>query len=496
MAKWGKRLFCIAFSFMFSFMVIGYAALTDTLMVSGTTNLTEPNALYIVKIEAVGSNGNATAGDYTEVFPTNVSSTISVGKYNRNTPNTITYKITVKNNTRYKYSYVGIEYEKNANNNSYLDTKNYLTIETNDTQNGSGGTFNTSDYVEPGETKVFYAKYTMGSSLYSNSNTSKKSFTTFVNYKFRIHVDALGDIAAERIIKKFGEILNTQSTYQDLITHIDDKYVNQGWQSNYIGNVVGSSSADTATIERLFGDELVLTVDGQEVRVTVMIKRTDVDDNANTGDKYTAVNGNNSHTEEGCEMTLYITTNDLDKVIDAGEYSGNRNMADVYIAVFTCDKKADGTYTDWYHIGGIYEGIAPIVAYDGSTDSTGSFITDDWKPLKTTYQVTGNYSYTINEGNGRDDGREDIRDIMAAKDTAAVTEFNRLFALAKEASAYIDANFDYFNQDVFQEHIVKLRNYIKEAEAMTVNNNTRRVEIIQIMQKLENATYPFLSYLQ
>jgi hypothetical protein len=194
-------------------------------------------------------------------------------------------------------------------------------------------------------------------------------------------------------------------------------------------------------------------------------------------------------------MTLYITTNDLDKKIEAGEYSGARDWADVYVAVFTCDKKSDGSYSDWYHIGGIYDGIAPMVSYDGSTNGTGSFITDDWTPLQTTYQVTGSYSYTVRAGDGRNDGREDIRDIMAAKDTAANNEFNRLLAEAKEALAYIDANEDYFQHEVFQEHIAKLRAYVADAERVTVNNNTRRVELIQHMQKLENGTYPFLEYI-
>jgi outer membrane protein TolC len=68
-------------------------------------------------------------------------------------------------------------------------------------------------------------------------------------------------------------------------------------------------------------------------------------------------------------------------------------------------------------------------------------------------------------------------------------------AEAKEALAYIDANEDYFQHEVFQEHIAKLRAYVADAERITVNNNTRRVELIQHMQKLENGTYPFLEYI-
>jgi hypothetical protein len=365
-----------------------------------------------------------------------------------------------------------------------------LKIATRDTQNSADGSFNTSDTVDPWTEKTFYAVYSTTSAL------TNKTFKTFVNYEFGIHVDSLGAMASERIIKKFGEILNTESTYEYLIEHIDDKYVNQGWQSNYIGNVVGATSNDTVVIERLFGDELVLTIEGVEVSVTVMIKRTNVDDNTNTGDSYTAVNGNNRHTENGCEMTLYITTNDLDKKIEAGEYSGASDWADVYVAVFTCDKKSDGSYSDWYHVGGIYDGIAPMVSYDGSTNGTGSFITDDWTPLRKTYKVTERYSYTISTNDGRNDGVEDIREIMAIFDQTAITEYRTLLNEAELAISYIDSHKDYFADEVFTEYIEVLHAVTAEAKAMTVTNQTKRVWLIKILQKLENAVYPFYYYIK
>lgn len=487
MARWSKRLFCIAFSFMFSFLAIGYAQLTNPMYVTGLANVKEPEMLYIKSIEVVSEGGSMTAEGEEIMLPTNIQNKMYVGRYRSS--NRVIYKITVKNNTRYKYVYQGIKYDATAADNSYLQN-GYLKIATRDTQNGSDGSFNTSDTVDPWSERTFYAVYS------TTSRLTYKEFSAFVNYQFGIHVDSLGAMAAERIIRKFGEILNTESTYQDLITHIDDKYVNQGWQSNYIGNVVGAYSNDTIVIERLFGDELYLTIEGTEVSVTVMIKRTDVDDNPNTGDNFTAVNGNNSYTGNGCEMTLYITTNDLDKKIESGEYAGASDWADVYVAVFTCDKNSDGTYSDWYHVGGIYDGIAPMVSYDGSTNGTGSFITDDWTPLQKTYKVTERYSYTINTSDGRNDNVEDIREIMAIVDQAAITEYRTLLAEADEAIAYINANSDYFADPVFTEHIERLHAITAEAKAMNVTNQTKRVWLIQILQKLENAVYPFYYYIK
>ena len=53
MARWSKRLFCIAFSFMFSFLAIGYAQLTNPMYVTGLANVKEPEMLYIKSIEVV-----------------------------------------------------------------------------------------------------------------------------------------------------------------------------------------------------------------------------------------------------------------------------------------------------------------------------------------------------------------------------------------------------------------------------------------------------------
>ena len=91
------------------------------------------------------TSSNAKAGDYSFFEPTNVIAAFS--RTSRWRSGSVTYKITVLNNTNYKYTYAGIDYVRNAsgyNGNSYIS--NGITITTKDNQNDSSATFNTNDF--------------------------------------------------------------------------------------------------------------------------------------------------------------------------------------------------------------------------------------------------------------------------------------------------------------------------------------------------------------
>ena len=91
--------------------------------------------------------------------------------------------------------------------------------------------------VAPGETLEFTVTYTVGTSR--NQNTDWK---TLINFQFGINVD--GEREALAVVEdKFLNILNTATTYGQLIDALDNKFDGrQEWTSNYIGNVTGSSS--------------------------------------------------------------------------------------------------------------------------------------------------------------------------------------------------------------------------------------------------------------
>lgn len=386
--SWVKILFCILLSLMLAFVSVGYAAMTDRLSITGAATYAPLEGIYITNVEYVtASNASTSSYSYLE-HTTTADATM---RRTRST-GTVTYKITVTNNTDFKYSYVGLSY--NASESGYtgnqLIANGRITITTKDNENDSSATFNTSDYIEPRTTRVFYVTYRLASTVSRNTD-----YKTLVHYKFGRHVET-SDEAADAVLVQFNNILNDTTEggpYQTLISKIDDKYDGTYWKANFIGNVVGAHNEDTETINAIFGDSLNLTVDGNLSDVTVLIKRENIDGNEDTGDDYTATYGNATTSGYGCEMTIYMTTESL---------TSSGTQVTVYAAVYTCDNN-DGELGPWRMIGDIYKGEALVVGYTGNTTSanSGSFSTDDWYADPGMYTVKmgkGSYSYTVADG--------------------------------------------------------------------------------------------------
>ena len=491
MKKCVKALVSIVLSLAVCFICTGYAKLTDSLTITGTVDVAAPQKLYITSVEVVPSSSSGGKGGDTgnSPFPTTlVNSTINTGNKGSGgswwnptvaeSYTTVTYKITVFNNTPYKYSYVGLEYtsgEASHNNAIGTSSNSNIRITTKDNAGDSSSTFNTSDSVEPGKERVFYATYRV-----NNNNLTNTSVNTLVNYKFGVHIDSVGDAAADKVIKQLGVILNNASTYQTLIDKIDDKYDGSNdWTSNFIGNVWNATSLgyseDTETINTLFGaNNLKIYVDGEEVDVTLLIKREDVDGNQNTGDSFTATKNGRSYSAKGCEMTIYVTSGDLQM--------GSKPT--VYAATYTCNKNADGTLGEWYLLGERYEGTAQIVGYMGGTSNGGSFDTGTWRSVSKTYAPADNYGYNIA-------ANQTIQTIIQAKDSNAVTKLQNLLNSANKVlteSGYAG------------EAVVNLQEAVDRAarvcsSGITVNKNATRAQLIPVMKDVEHNLQPFEEWL-
>lgn len=507
----------------FVFINVGYAQVADALSVTGSMQYKfEFEGILISSVELDSDSVNGiTAGDYEEVFPTNLKNTVTLTDNNAS----VTYKITFTNiSSRYTYTYKGIQcdtsldsfdngyYSKTAANNKFI-----VSLVKED-----GKTFAEGTSIKPGEEIVLYATYTFNRNMQKN-----REFSFFLNYKFGVHVSSMGEMAVEKTLSAFIEALNTPEEYGELILHIDDKFAGEPWQANYIGNVsqAGSGTAseqakqDAAVVEGLIGSGLTLTIDGVTKNVTVLIKRENLDGNPKTGDAYKAEqieqqknnngtwwNPNDDFYEDvvvattygsGCEMAIYMTPNNLNKKIEAGEYAGDAGWAEVFVAISTCTNNgsigSDGTTvltSDWYQIGDIYEGIANIVTYEGG-NGNGSFVTDNWKSIHKTYKVTENYSYTIEAGQSIGT----ITQYKIKNDPQAKIEFERLRNLANKAIAHIDANSDYFKIIEYAKPIETLRKVATEANKMIVDDDTTRSSLIPILRELENAVYPFQSFI-
>jgi len=393
MKSWMKASICIGLSLMFCFMSIGYAALTDTLSISGKAEIDIPYGLFIIDVQ---TKSESRVDHHTEShlqYTTTLDSLIDRSS-GSSTTGTVTYQITVLNNTKLKYSYRGLYYQTGLSeyngNGTYQERVGRYTY-TYEYINSPGSrklnvvpSFPNGQTVEPGESLVFEVTYSVGSGM--NASTD---WRTLINFQFGINVDRAED-AIDIVENKFLDILNTDSTYQYLIDVIDNKFDGRDWTSNYIGNVKGSTSDDSMAVNTLFAGQLQITVGNEQMDATVMIKHENIDGNENTGDDYTAYYGNQSYSGYGCEMTLYLTIDPLAKE-DMGEY------VPVYAVIFSCEKGADGKPAgDWYRIGDTYYGEADVVDYDGGTDGNGgSFVTDRWRSRAQTYQVVEGYDYNI-----------------------------------------------------------------------------------------------------
>lgn len=469
MTKWIKAIICTGLSLMFCLMNVGYAAISDTLSVSGNAKVEIPYGLFIINVESNASNVDHHSAEYLQ-YTTTLDSLID---RNRSTSGTVKYTITILNNTRLTYSYRDIYYQTNLsgyNGNGTYQERSGRYYYTYEYINSAGSkklnvttNFPNGKIVKPGEKLVFEATYTVGTEMDANTD-----WRTLINFQFGINVDGV-DQAISVVENKFLDILNTTSTYEDLIDGLDNKFDgSQEWTSNYIGNVKDSSSEDSMIVNTLFAGQLQITVGDTEQDATVLIKHENLDGNNMTGDDYVATNSSNGGVFRGygCEMTLYLT---IDPLNSSGKY------VPVYAVVFTCDRDEDGNIiSDWYRVGDTYAGTANVVSYDGDGNGTGSFVTDNWRADGGTYQVVSGYSYNINGTVYELDSysyqvgyHSNIESIVMATDTNSV---NTLQTLLDHAKSIIDS------QEYAGTGISLLEDAYAEASACyTIDENGRAV---------------------
>ena len=448
----------VALILMTYFNSVGFATITDTLRVTGKASVDMPSGLFITNIKTSGTNridvNNVSFPEYT----TTVNSTVS--KDSNSSAGKVTYMITVLNNTKYEYAYRGLYYINSYENNSYVSTSN------GNNSLGVVTSISQGTIIKPGEQLTFTVTYTIGKNI-----DKSKSLTTSLNYQFGINVDSI-DKAADIVHQKFLEILNTETTYQQLIEVLDDKFDGyQTWTSNYIGNVGNAVNNDMMTVETLFAGQLTMMVNGKAQKAWVMIKHEDLDGNELTGDDYDLVyNQYGLITHKGCEMTLYMTIDEL---------QNPNSWAPVYVTVFTCDRDEQGNFiSDWYKVGDTYYGEANVVGYRGESGGTGSFVTDNWRSLSATYQVTDQYTYSVGQ-------HESLKTLMQTTDANAIREFQRLLEEAEAMIANINyagtgiavVELAYYNASAF---------YTLDAQGKAIaKSNTRRVWLIPIMNELD-----------
>ena len=383
-----KVLLSATFCIMLAFLCVGYAAITGTLSIVGEASIASPEGIYITNISEVGTS-NIEVNEFSYISSTtNVVNRIKRGSSNE--PGTVTYEITIFNNTDSTYYFRYMTGISDYNGNDYIseygsDTSVFIECL-------FGNTSDNSKKLMPREYITFETTYTVGKGI-----SESIDLNMLINFRFGIHVSGR-DEAVSMVESKFLQILNTPSTYEYLLDILDNKFdgVND-WSSNYVGNVAGAVtgafSEDSIAVNNLFQNHLQMTIDGELKEVTVIIKHENIDWDNTTGDDYVATHPSGAvYNGTGCEMTLYFTIDTLDV---PSEY------VTVYAMIFTCDRdwQTGAITSEWYRIGDIFIGKAEVSDYDGTVGGTGSFRTTTWAPLAETYQLIAGYHFEVQNEN-------------------------------------------------------------------------------------------------
>lgn len=208
---------------------------------------------------------------------------------------------------------------------------------------------------------------------HAKANIKAEQLNSCIHFNFVVDKESIGDVVAQTAVDRFRDILNNK-VVSDSYNTLDNAMNNRGGLNKasavtYIGNVSGSSSADSRVIQTLFGEEFMsmdLDGDGKVEPITMMIKRENLDNDSSTGASYTYSSWNRDTTVDGVEMSIYITAENLSNV------SSNKSVT-VYAATFTKFAADD----EWVQIVPLTKGTAKANNYSGY-GSANSFNTDTW----------------------------------------------------------------------------------------------------------------------
>lgn len=445
-----KLLIVIICLFSCAFLIVGYASISRDLYISGTASIKPPvKKIYISNAKLLTTSG-ATSVSFDYMYPTNFSSVVNAQQIG----GTVTYEIEVHNNTDITYWYHGVKLVESFESNSLIGTDNGISITTKDRVTDVGLTFNTDDWVPPHTHRTFYVTYKYGSN-------AKGYLTTFVNFHFDIRIDGVYD--------RFLQILNDKTStygYNYLAQVFNEKYAEDGT------TVIGNIGEDKQIFDNMFGEDLVVEIDGVKVPVTVMVRRENVD-GLTTGDSYP--NGAN-----GCEYTLYIT---------AGSLSPAGATETVYAISYTIDSNGQA----WYQLAELYEGTAKAEDYD-QTDGIyeGAVDIETWIASKKDYQTADGLVYKVGYEQGDQyDKLKTLEDLMSTFDQDIFNDIDNTKIMKKVYDIY-KAN-EYSTAD---EIAIILKAYTKAAPYFNNFNNGQefkvirsytRAQIIPVIEELQEA---------
>lgn len=407
-----------------------------------------PETIHITKVELFQtSNAHSVSASFTH--PTYLSTTVNGSR----TYSTVTYKVTLFNNTPITYWYLGAQWEDSSLNNNLIG--NGLTIITKDMSKDTSPTFNTQDWVPPYTTRDVYVTYQIDASAVN------KDVLTLINMRFGRKVGSVHD--------KFLAILNDKESdngYYYLTEYFDQRY--QEDKSVAIANL----GEDKAFFDRMFGGDLMITIDGEDVPVTVMIRRENMD-NRTTGDTY-----NNG--PSGCEYVLYIT-------IDAEDSPTGESIT--YIMGYSTGGKGASEGT-WYHLGQMYEGIAPVEEYRDSGENAVAY--EQWLAVAKEYEFLDGKWYKVGYEQGDQyDKYKTAEQLLSAADQDVFNDIDNtgflrtVWKVVNNKANYNKPGYELLR--VAFENAAPFYNVYNGGQEVKVKRDTTRAEILPYMIAIQNA---------
>lgn len=309
--------------------------------------------IYITKVERAETSVENVNAVLEKISTTTVAGNIDLGK---NSDASAIFNVTFYNGSDTIYYYHEAETLTSSNSNIAYEVDGIVK----------------KDAVEPGTYKTITVTY----SYNDKGNLTITTLDSSVLFKFVVDKESIEIVVARTAVDRFRDILNNvafDDSYDMLDTAMDER---AGWNHSsdvtYIGNVSGSTSDNSMTIQTLFGEEFMsmdLDGDGTSEPITMMIKRENLDNNLYTGTTYEYIYRNRQYQVDGVEMTLYITAQNLNNV-------GRGDSVVVYAATFTVYAGEN----EWVEVVPLTKGTASANNYSGSLwGEANSFNTDTWK---------------------------------------------------------------------------------------------------------------------
>ena len=403
----------------------------------------EFKGVYIKSVEPIAEQ-NASVSESSFEKPTTHISSADAARTN----GYVTYRITFHNNSDVTYWYIGANYSDDYGQNALVGNANGISIRTADKQGDSSSTFDENDWIPPQTEREVFVTYTYGSNAQNVCQTK-------IDFHFDIKMDAVHD--------EFLEVLNNSppgTGYYSLVELFNKLYHEDG--TMHI-----CSASHPEMIESLFGNTMV-NIDGEEKEAHVLIRRENLDNDTTSGDDYS--NGG----PKGCEYTLYITVEGLTP----------GDTVAVYAIAYSIG--ASGMGDDWYQVGELYEGTAPVND-EGSIDYT------NWKATNKTYEIADGIEYIVGAPNGDQyDIMNTMEQLISAVDQDIFNQidntniFKKVYDIIKRYPNSTDPAILGLKQ-AFEDASKFYRNLNNGQEFKVVRDKYTRAEIIYALENIQKA---------